>query len=44
MSVLFVDGTEFNNTGCAFDILVGRDFILQGSLTLSFDGHGVLCI
>lgn len=44
MQIMLVDGTEFDNTGCGFDILAGRDFLLRGSLTLSFDGHGMWCL
>lgn len=38
-----VQGTEFNNDGCGFDVLLGRDVICLGSLQMSFDGHGMLC-
>ncbi len=38
-----INGTEFDNTGCSFDVLLGRDVICAGHFTLSFHGQFVLC-
>jgi Aspartyl protease len=43
LSAHLVDGTEFNNDGCGFDILLGRDIICKGSMQMSFDGHFLMC-
>ena len=37
-----VKGAEFQNDGMEFDVLLGRDVICKGGLTLSFDGHYML--
>lgn len=37
-----IKGAEFKNAGMGFEVLLGRDIICKGSLTLSFDGHFVL--
>lgn len=34
-----VQGCEFTNHGFGFDVLIGRDILCKGILTLSFDGH-----
>ncbi len=39
-----VQGCEFTNHGCGFDILIGRDILCKGSLHLSFDGHYTLSL
>jgi len=39
MEVKAVQGLEFASAGGAFEILLGRDIICQGVLTLSWDGH-----
>ena len=31
-------------TGRPFQVLIGRDVICQGSLTISFDGHFTFCL
>jgi hypothetical protein len=38
-----VQGCEFQSHGFGFDILIGRDILCKGSLSLSFDGHYLLC-
>jgi hypothetical protein len=38
-----VDGIEFANIGCGFDVLLGRDVLCRGQLTLSFSGQFVIC-
>ncbi len=43
LSVHLIDGTEFSNEGCGFDVLLGRDIICKGSMQMSFDGHFMLC-
>jgi Aspartyl protease len=40
--LIAVNGAEFNNAGCGFDILLGRDVICQGTLFLSFHGQMVI--
>jgi Aspartyl protease len=42
LNLHFVDGCEFSNTGLGFDILMGRDILCKGHLSLSFDGHFIL--
>jgi hypothetical protein len=37
-----VQGCEFVSHGFGFDVLVGRDILCKGALSLSFDGHYVL--
>jgi hypothetical protein len=37
-----VQGCEFTSHGFGFDVLIGRDIICKGALSLSFDGHFVL--
>jgi len=37
-----VQGCEFMSHGFGFDVLIGRDILCKGSLSLSFDGHYVL--
>jgi len=39
LSWMPVNGTEFNNTNCGFDVLLGRDIICRGSFSMTFDGH-----
>jgi hypothetical protein len=41
--VIPVLGVEFESSG-AFDILLGRDILCRGVLTISFDGHGTLSL
>lgn len=36
-----VQGCEFTNHGFGFEVLLGRDIICKGVLTMSFDGHFV---
>jgi hypothetical protein len=39
-----VQGMEFVKTGGAtFDVLIGRDILCKGHLSVSADGHGVFC-
>jgi hypothetical protein len=37
-----VQGCEFTSHGFGFDVLIGRDIICKGALSLSFDGHYTL--
>jgi hypothetical protein len=37
-----VQGCEFMSQGFGFDVLIGRDILCKGTLSLSFDGHYVL--
>jgi hypothetical protein len=37
-----VQGCEFMSHGFGFDVLIGRDILCKGTMTLSFDGHYVL--
>jgi Aspartyl protease len=37
-----VQGCEFVSHGFGFDVLIGRDILCKGTLSLSFDGHYVL--
>ena len=37
-----VQGCEFVHHGFGFDVLIGRDILCKGTLSLSFDGHYVL--
>jgi hypothetical protein len=39
-----VFGTEFVNAGTAFDVLLGRDVLCRGMMSLSFDGRFTLCL
>jgi hypothetical protein len=34
-----VVGTEFDNTNCGFDVLLGRDIICRGSFSMTFNGQ-----
>jgi Aspartyl protease len=43
MTGFVVDGTEFVNDGCGFDVLLGRDILCKGSFHMSFDGHFLIC-
>jgi len=36
-------GCVFTSHGFGFDVLIGRDILCKGALSLSFDGHYVLC-
>jgi hypothetical protein len=38
-----VDGIEFANTGCGFDVLLGRDVLCRGQFSLTFNGQFVIC-
>jgi hypothetical protein len=38
-----VQGCEFTSHGFGFDVLIGRDILCKGTLSLSFDGHYLLC-
>jgi hypothetical protein len=38
------NGTEFINTGYAFDVLLGRDVLCRGLFAMSFDGHATLSV
>ena len=42
VSMFTLEGLSFKATS-DFDILIGRDFLCKGSLSLSFDGHFTLC-
>jgi Aspartyl protease len=42
LGVNLVQGCEFMHHGFGFDVLIGRDILCKGSLSLSFDGHYVL--
>jgi hypothetical protein len=37
-----VQGCEFTSHGFGFDVLIGRDILCKGTLSVSFDGHYVL--
>jgi hypothetical protein len=37
-----VQGCEFTSHGFGFDLLIGRDILCKGALSLSFDGHYTL--
>lgn len=37
-----VQACQFDNSGFAFDLLLGRDIICKGSFSMSFDGHFIL--
>jgi hypothetical protein len=37
-----VQGCEFQAHGFGFDVLIGRDILCKGTMSLSFDGHYVL--
>ena len=39
-----VQGLEFNKGVASFDVLLGRDIICSGALSLSFDGHFLLSL
>lgn len=39
-----VQGLEFNKGVTSFDVLLGRDIICSGALSLSFDGHFLLSL
>jgi hypothetical protein len=39
-----VQGCEFTSHGFGFDVLIGRDILCKGALSLSFDGHYVLSL
>jgi hypothetical protein len=43
LSMHLVQGCEFMSHGFGFDVLIGRDILCKGILTLSFDGHYLLC-
>jgi hypothetical protein len=39
-----LQGLEFVKTpGTAFDVLLGRDILCKGHLSLSYDGHCIFC-
>jgi hypothetical protein len=38
-----VDGIEFANTDCGFDVLLGRDILCRGQFSLTFNGQFVVC-
>lgn len=38
-----IEGSEFANGGCTFDVLLGRDIICKGQFSLQFNGQYVLC-
>ncbi|MGO8779114.1 MAG: hypothetical protein ACLQKK_09405, partial [Rhodomicrobium sp.] len=38
-----VFGTSFNNEGCNFDVLLGRDVICAGQFSLGFNGQLIFC-
>jgi hypothetical protein len=42
LNVHLVQGCEFMSHGVGFDVLIGRDILCKGTLSLSFDGHYVL--
>lgn len=44
MFVTPVFGTEFVNADTAFDVLLGRDVLCRGMMSLSFDGRFTLCL
>ena len=45
ISVHAVTGAEFvPPSPGVFDVLLGRDVICRGSLSLSFDGHAIICL
>lgn len=45
LQALQVQGCQFSNhSDSVFDVLIGRDIISRGSITLSFDGHFILSI
>jgi len=42
LTLHLVQGCVFMNHGFGFDILLGRDILCKGTLSLSFDGHYVI--
>ncbi|MEM6603311.1 MAG: hypothetical protein AAF621_04605 [Pseudomonadota bacterium] len=42
VSMFTLEGLSFKAKS-DFDVLIGRDFLCRGSLSLSFDGHFTLC-
>jgi hypothetical protein len=42
LNLHLVQGCEFMSHGFGFDVLIGRDILCKGTLTLSFDGHYTL--
>lgn len=38
-----VDGIEFANPDCGFDVLLGRDILCRGQFSLTFNGQFVVC-
>jgi hypothetical protein len=42
LNLHLVQGCEFISHGFGFDVLIGRDILCKGTLTISFDGHYVL--
>lgn len=34
-----IHGSFFDGSGSGFDVLIGRDFLCQGIITMSFDDH-----
>jgi hypothetical protein len=42
LNMHLVQGCEFMSHGFGFDVLIGRDILCKGTLTLSFDGHYIL--
>lgn len=43
LNLHLVQGCEFTSHGFGFDVLIGRDILCKGSLSMSFDGHYLLC-
>ena len=42
LNLHLVQGCEFVSHGFGFDVLIGRDILCKGRLSISFDGHYVL--
>ena len=38
-----VDGIVFDNRGCLFDILLGRDILCKGSFSMAFNNQFIFC-
>jgi hypothetical protein len=43
LTMFAVDGIEFANVGCGFDVLLGRDVLCRGQFTMTFNGQFVIC-
>ena len=43
LTQFLVDGIEFDDSGCLFDILLGRDILCNGSFSMAFNNQFIFC-